>query len=286
MIKKLICLLLSLSICPLLAFKKVHYSFSDSPIDVVIPCHPKDAPHLERCIEGIKKYVAGFRRIIVVSEKRLTNSAEWCSEQFYPFTKQSIIYQAFQSEELSRKYVEQSPRIAGWIYQQFLKLFAAYYIPNVSSNILIVDSDVVFLKPVSFLQKNGAGLYAVGDQYYAPYFKHAAAILPGLKKFNRVASGIAHHMLFQREVLDDLYKLIYNKHRCEPWMAIARALSLTPNSTQCELPISEYEIYFNFVFARTNQVKIRHLRWCDTIEANFLNASTNYDYVAIHVYDI
>ena len=53
----------------------------------------------------------------------------------------------------------------GWIYQQFLKLFAPLYIPDISSNVLMVDSDVVFHKqiPYSIHQK---ALDQVGMFYF------------------------------------------------------------------------------------------------------------------------
>ena len=149
-----------------------------------------------------------------------------------------------------------------------------------------MDADVVFLKPVSFLQKNGAGLYATGSEYYQPYFEHATRLLPGLKKLYPQYSGIAHHMLFQKPVLDDLCKLILVEHQCEPWIAIARAIP-TKNGSITLSALSEYEIYFNFVFARTNQVKIRPLCWKNISELkyNHKTALHDYDYVAIHIWE-
>lgn len=279
------CLLTFLIPCSLIGFEKIEYSFSCDPIDVVIPCHPKDALSLERCIKGVKKNVINLRRIIVISEYKFTDSAEWASEALFPFTKESIMHEALQSDKMTKQYLEKKPRNTSWIYQQFLKLFAAYYIPNISSNILIVDADVVFLKPVSFTQENGAGLYATASSYYYPYFEHAAKIMPGLKRFHQNYSGIVHHMLFQREVLDDLYSLIEHAHSLEPWKAIARSMALNPSIPKHEYVISEYEIYFNFVLARTDQVKIRNLRWDDISEKAYIRklGLQKYDYVAIHI---
>ena len=277
----LTCLLLH---CSTYTFQKVHYSFKNDPIDVVIPCHHKDAPQLDRTIESIKKYVAGIRRIMVISSERFTESAEWIDEAIFPFNKESIALEIFKSQEVASYQLTKPLSRIGWLYQQFLKLYAPFCIPNISSNVLIVDSDVVFLRPVTFLQENGAGLYAVGTEFYKQYFEHAARLLPGLKKLYPRYSGIVHHMLFQKAVLIDLFNFIYQEHHLEPWVAIARAIPVT-NNTIHSSALSEYEIYFNFVFARTNQVKIRPLKWKDISDAMYKNKSliTEYDYVAIHV---
>lgn len=268
------------------AFEKVEYTFSHDPIDVVIPCHEKDAAGLNRAIAHVKQYVQNLRRVIVISSRRLTYEAEWADEKFFPFTKESIILQIFQDQEKAERYLQSRTARTGWIYQQFLKLFAAYYIPNISRNILMVDADVVFLKPVSFLQENGAGLYAIGDEYCQYYFDHAARLLTGLKRLYPEYSGIVHHMLFQKEVLDDFFNLIRAQHNLDPWVAVARAIPVL-GETIIHAPLSEYELYFNFVLARTDQVKIRPLSWNNISEQWFRSKHglEIYDYVALHIYN-
>lgn len=277
---------LSLCFANILAFQKVHYTFSHDPIDVIIPCHEKDAGSLNRAIAHVKQNVQGLRRVIVISARQFTDQAEWGDEKLYPFTKESIIHQIFQNDENAQHYLRNNNARAGWIYQQFLKLFAAYYIPGISRNILVVDADVVFLKPTSFLQEDGAGLCGVGSEHCQYYFDHAARLLPGLKRLYPEYSGIVHHMLLQKEVLDDFFNLIQHHHHLEPWIAIARAIPVTDNTISFA-PISEYELYFNFVLARTDQVKIRPLHWNNISEWWFQNRHLlqDYDYVALHIYN-
>ncbi len=267
------------------SFEKVTYQFLREPIDVVIPCHSKDAESLNRTIESIKKYVQGMRRIITISSQPFTDQAEWINENNFPFSKESIALEIFKPEEVAYKQIYSPKSRMGWIYQQFLKLFALYYIPGISSNVLIVDADVVFLKPIIFIQENGAGLYAVGGEFHAPYFDHAARLFPGLKKLYSSYSGIAHHMLLQKPVLDDLFDLIGKQHGVEPWRAIARTIPVDNQNEINTSVMSEYEIYFNFVFARTNQVKIRHLKWQNISYGSQIPhfKARGYDYVAVHV---
>ena len=61
--------------------------FPSDPIDVVIPCLEKDLDTLPLCIRGIRENCAGIRKIIVVSEKQLTDAADWFNEAKYPFNK-------------------------------------------------------------------------------------------------------------------------------------------------------------------------------------------------------
>ena len=73
-------------------------------------------------------------------------------------------------------------------------------------------------------------------------------------------------MLFQRSVLEDLFNEIRNTHKTEPWQALLACIN--PDSLDRRLIhtlscISEYEIYFNFVFSRNYHVKISKLVWED-----------------------
>lgn len=54
----------------------------------------------------------------------------------------------------------------------------------------------------------------------------------------------------------DLFKTIRNFHNTDPWQALCRCCD--PHELYGSA-LSEYEIYFNFAFAKTNQVKMRNL---------------------------
>lgn len=264
-------------------FEKTTYHFSNDPIDVVIPCTEKDISTLDQCIEGIRKNCHNVNRIIVVSSKCLTDKAEWYDESLYPFSKYDIAaYLNHHDEESIASYLKPGSRI-GWYYQQLLKLYSPFVIPGISTNVLIVDSDVIFLNPVKFLDNTGAGLYTTGKGYHKSYFEHAQKLISGLKKVYHKKSGISHHMLFQKIVLRDLFNYVENQHHTEFWKAFCTLID--PQELDGS-GASEYEIYFNFVFSRTDQVKIRKLKWKDSSLINkcqyFRNAK--YHYVAFHSY--
>lgn len=261
---------------------QVTFVLAPDPIDVVIPCAPKDAEVLERCINGIRKYGQNIRRIIIISQTPLISSAEWFDESKFPFSKKDIALEMFRGDELEALNFLAAPKSRiGWIYQQFLKLYAPFVIPNISSNVLILDADVIFLNPISFMTDTGEPLFATGKEYWKPYFDLAERLLPGLHRVHENSSGIVHHMLFQKPILEDLFQLISMEHGTEPWKAICHCIDLKEIHFAA---LSEYEIYFNFSLLRTPQAHIRPLKWTNIshLHDRKKHQKKGYAYVAYH----
>jgi hypothetical protein len=260
------------------------YLFEDDPIDVVIPSTPKDLEVLDACVEGIIANCARIRDVYVVSKTQLTPSARWFDEALYPFSKKDVAYHLAKKDPiLADKILNEEFSRVGWYYQQLLKLYAPFAIPNISSNVLVLDSDTVFLKPVSFLNEENAGLYDPSSEYWMPYFYFSERLLPGFRRLYPQYSGISHHMLFQRPVLEDLFACIEEIHEMPFWQAFCAMVDvnqLSPFSSGA----SEYELYFNFVFHRTDQVEIRRLRRIDIPSLNKVAEciQNGYDYYSCH----
>jgi len=241
------------------SLEKITYPLSEQPIDVVIPCALKDKDLLPPCIAGIRQNGQNINRIIVVSKEKLTEDAEWFNENNYPFTKEDLAYEIFHGKtKKAQKFLASKNSRIGWIFQQFLKLYAPFVIPKISSNVLILDADVIFTKPIAFMNKNGEPFFNISTEYHLPYFEHMKRVLPDLIKVNPKQSGVTHHMLFQKPILEDLFQLITTKHRLIPWKALCRSIDLKQVKHSS---LSEYEIYFNFAQLRTDQVHIRPLRF-------------------------
>jgi hypothetical protein len=262
---------------------KLQYDLKVATLDVVIPCVEKDLETLNACIAGIRDNCSQIRRVIVVSARPLTDQAEWCDEARYPFTKEDVAFYLLKGDQSAAASFLQSPSHVGWYYQQLLKYYATFVIPDLSSNVLILDSDTIFLNPVQFLDANCEGLYNPGSEYHRPYFEHASRFLPGLQRLYPHYSGISHHMLFQRSVLEDLFYSVENYHDRPLWQAFCLAVSLQDLSGS---GASEYELYFNFVFSRTDQVHIRQLKWKNVSSLNDLASfkSQGYHYVSCHAW--
>ena len=210
------------------------------------------------CIDGIRKNGKNIRRIIVVSSKQYTDKAEWFDERLYPFTKEDILeHLCDHNQQCMKQFMSQKECRLGWYYQQLLKLYATYVIPDISPNILILDSDTIFLNPVSFMNDRNGGLYNISDQYHKPYFIHAKKFTNSLvQRVFKNYSGITHHMLMQRPILDHFFKIIESIHEIELWKAFCNCVDIRDFSGT-----SEYELYFNFVFSQSSEAEIRGLMW-------------------------
>jgi len=265
---------------------KTTYTFSPDPIDVIIPCHAKDKRTLDLVIKGIKENGKNIRRIIIISAQPLSELAEWVPEDIFPFSKKDLINAiAKENKELIKK-VSKSSRI-GWIYQQLLKLYSPFVIENISPNVLALDADTVFLNPVEFMNEKSEPYFNVGTEHHRPYFEHAAKLLDHpftiTKLFPR-HSGICHHMLLQKPVLEDLFEKIEEKSGMAAWKTLCFHVNLAHLRGSC---MSEYEIYFNFIMSRTDQAKIRKLKWANAAyRSHTISRYKNhgYHYVSCHAY--
>jgi hypothetical protein len=269
------------SFVSLFSSSKTIYEFSNEPIDVIIPCIDKDLDTLELCIKSTRKYVENVRRIIVISKSKITKSAEWFDEKKYPFSKSEIALEIFGGDDAqAKKFTDRSKSRVGWIYQQFLKLYAYLVIPNISSNILVVDADVIWMQPISFTSERGEPFFTAAYEHHAPYYAHMARLLKGLSPSTQY-SGVAHHMLFQAPILKDLFAKIREEHGMEPWKAICLCIDRKYLNVSS---FSEYEIYFNFALARSDQCQVREIKWNNFALLQNLeeDRKKGYAYVACH----
>jgi hypothetical protein len=257
-------LILALVLCFLNGYSdqsiKIKYPFTNDPIDVVIPCHEKDIHTLNLVIQGIKENGKNIRRVIVVSSKKLSNLAEWVPESIFPFTKNDLALIISHGNDTLKRDLLRSGHI-GWIYQQFLKLYSPFVIKNISPNVLILDAETIFLNPVEFMNKDGEPYFSVSIEVCEAYYTHMAKLLGepfSIKKVFRGYSGICHHMLMQKSVLEDLFGRIERESGKKAWEALCLCIDVNKARVQC---MSEYEIYFNFIMANTDQARIRNLKW-------------------------
>ena len=136
--------------------------------DIIIPTTDKDLKTLETCILQCKKNL-NFNRIIIISKKKYTDLAEWFPESNYPFNFNSI-----------QNIIGDHWR-TGWYFQQLLKLYSFFVIPNLNDNILILDSDTLILRNIDFFENNKA-LYNISLAHHKPYFIHMEKLYPDLEK--------------------------------------------------------------------------------------------------------
>ncbi len=260
--------------------ENIHYHLKDDPIDVVIVAHPKDQGTLDYCIDGIRENCSRIRRVIVVSAARLTDKAEWFDEKKFPFNKDQISYVIRRGD---KKKIESFKKHCspGWYLQQLLKLYSSFVIPGISSNVLVIDADTIFMNPIDFLNDANGGLFCVTYQEgNEVYFKHAERLVPGYTRTPGVYS-VSHHMLFQRDILEDLFTTVEHYHHTPFW----RAFCICVDPHKCR-GASEYEIYYNFAIHHTDQVETRYLNWQNSAELDQREQfkKEGYHFVSFHSY--
>jgi len=245
------------------------FSLCFGKIDVVIPCIEKDKVTLEHCIAGIKKHGKDVGNIYTISPKKLTDNAIWIDEKAFPFSKMSIAMEIFTVDIYAKAYLKRSYNRIGWVFQQLLKFYAHTVIKDLSPHFLVLDADLIFLKPVSFFDGNSP-LFSYSCENSTPYFEHLRKLLPDIEKVFPDKSGVAHHMLFSKTFLDQLFNEVTALHNKPFWKALIACIDINELQQSC---MSEYEIYFNYVFSRSPLPKLRELRTIDIGDDNLREMS-------------
>ncbi len=214
-------------------------------IDVVIPSHEKDKETLDLCIQGVKENIQDVRRIIVVSKNKMTDNAEWISEETFPFTIKDV----GDTIGFHRKTFN--------YFGGLIQTTSALVLPDLCDNVLVLDSDTIFLTPKKFVDDENRVSFDVSYDVAAgvvdhPYYEHMEKLIPGLTKQTRY-SGIVHHMLIQKDILQDMFNRVEEYHNKPFWKA---NLDVTledyrtwPNKgshADAPLLLTTYELYFNY----------------------------------------
>lgn len=266
------------------AAKANKYAFKQTQIDTVITASAIDQETLEPCIDGIKENGKNVRRIVVVSDKKLTDKAEWFDSSLYPFTKTQVAIQLNKGdmEKALEDLLDQNSNVDAY-YHQLLRLYAGSVIPDISPNYLVIDPDTIFLNPVEFQNESAAGLYSAIVKSNKDVIAHARRLVPAFKRPYYAYSGNVHHMLFQQPVLDDLFASVEGKHNMPFWKAYCDTID---NKIENGLGASEYDLYFNYVFSKSSQVNIRELKFLDVIDLSAISPlkQYGYDYISCHAW--
>ncbi len=263
--------------------EKTYYNLKNEPIDVVIVAHPKDQETLDDCIDGIRENGGQIGRVIVVSATKLSDKAEWFNEEKFPFSKEQIIYTIGKGNK--KKIAEfKKQGMVGWYLQQLLKLYASFVIPDISSNVLVLDADTIFMNPVEFLNPQNGAFFCFKEKppgsRKKAYFQHAQRFLPDYRTMSPYP--VCHHMLFQRAILKDLFETVEKYHGTSLWKAFCLCVDLDRHPKAA----SEYEIYYNFAFRHTDQVALRPLRWTTSADLDSKEQlkMMGYHFVTFHTF--
>lgn len=138
---------------------------------------------------------------------------------------------------------------------------------------MILDSDYTFTKPITFLDSRSKALLAPGYPFqwllnvreypYPPVHVHidfARRLIPGWEPVDAF-SGMQHHILLQKDIVEDLFTLVESAHKREFWEAFVEQVEVEKWKAA-----SEYVIYYHFARQHyPHRVAVRHLKACDLI---------------------
>ena len=253
--------------------------------DIVIPLGQNDISIIDKQLGYTIKNVIGFRYIYIVTNSSIIENTVLMdsigehnanthanthaniiiiNEGIYPFTIKTV--GSFHGESKRN----------GWYLQQLLKLYAGHVIPNILPRYLVIDSDTLFLKPISFIERNMCK-YNYGDQFHSPYFIHMGKLHPSLKRRIPTMSGICHHMMFETEYTNKLFNIIEHYHRDKFYNVFLNKV------VEYQLSgASEYEMYFNYMLAvHPHKIIVRKLKWENVSTLDNINDN---DYISYHWY--
>jgi hypothetical protein len=223
-------------------------------VDVVIPCHPKDFDILPHCLRSVRDHVVGAEDIYVVSSE----AGDWGHGIWWVDENNKYCFPFDTSDIESRLHCE--PGIARWYRQQLIKLSMA---PLLSvRRWLQVDADIVFQRPVTFVDEKGVSLFShyCEPHYHEPYFGHARRLIPGFMPQSR-QSLIAHHVLYDRDVLEYMFREVEAHHGRPFWEAY---LACVDPAWVNKSGAAENELYSHYALWRfPDRCRIRDLSFAE-----------------------
>ena len=242
--------------------------------DIVISSCKKDQFVLQKAISSIKKYIKEYRRIIVVSNEKLTDieDVEWFDEKNYPFAIEDVY-------NFMDKVVPDEKRRRKVSYiNQLIKLYAHKIIPNLLDNILIYDSDIIFIKETVFFEDNKPlyGNRIVNLDPYQQYLNHHLKLHPSfdfgnkldinidLKRTGRFCSGICHHIVYNKSIINEIIDLIEKEHDEIFWKYYLKQVDTRNQDYMKHCEPANCELYYNYVnLFYPQHIKIRPITWME-----------------------
>ena len=224
-------------------------------IDIVIAVGPNDIDILADQIRHTKKNVLGYRNIYLISydPKIMVDGCITIDEAIFPFSMKTI-----------EEHYGKTDR-NGWYLQQLLKMYAGRIIKGLLERFVCIDADTFFVKPTQFINPDtNKPLYCYSTENHKPYFDHMKKLHISFRKIDLSKSGICHHMVFEKKYLDEIIKLVEERHRSKPFYRLF--LESVDPSQILHSGASEFEIYFHYMLQyHRDCIELRPLIWEDIV---------------------
>jgi hypothetical protein len=219
-----------------------NYSNSEKIAGVMVTTM-KDARAFEKSIVSALEHLVDVDKFYVVSPDankvklkmapfKLGPRVVYVDESVFPFDWKNVSGVLYQTVEERGVYplTGKSPfesamwgRI-GWFLQQLLKFYAGRML-NLDSYVLL-DSDITWFRDVRFVNSSSNGTtrynYAVSNQYHPAYIATLQRISGQrlVKNPDAHRSGIVHHMVLAKPVLEDLFRVAEERYGGIPFWQV------------------------------------------------------------------
>jgi hypothetical protein len=189
-----------------------------------------------------------------------------------------------QREKIASKFEQHNKSLlyrTKWVYQQFLKLFSAKVIPELTESYVMVDSDTIFLRDISFDSEKF--YYCKAEEYHKPYIQPIKKLF-GVEETIGF-STISHHMIFNKEKLNEIISTVEKRFESESFFECVLSI-LDYNEASC---MSEWDLYANYMLLNYPEMcQHRQLVWEDIsfvpVKSHLEEFKENFDFVSCHAY--
>ena len=216
------------------------YRPSDVALSVLIPLAVKDLENVKLAIDSIRiNLMHPIDQIVVVgqNDQRIQT---WCENENLVYLNEEDI---LPTEILNLNFKINGKNNNGWIRQQIIKLSAFQFMQ--ADIILVHDADTIFVRPISFFDKQHRQILFTSDEYIKNYHIMTDLLIGPLKRYRR--SFIAHGMVFQRDWMESLQQKIATYCKTSWISAILNRIEGFPDAS-----LSEYELYGNYIVNEYN----------------------------------
>lgn len=228
---------------------------SDHRLDVVTACQAADLRILRLASAGLQRYVRLGRLHVITAARDFRRFRDELGTEVALIDEDTFI-PGMSLAAVRALRLPGFPQGAGWYFQQLLKLQFCQVNPE-DDYYLIWDADTVPLRPLEFIDENGAMLFTVADEAHAPYFDTYRKLLG--EEPHREFSFISQHMPVRKSILCEMLGKIDSRFPGDEHWAwkILRNLE----GTHVNL-FSEYEMFGHYVKNHyPNQAVFRRLPW-------------------------
>lgn len=219
--------------------------------NIIIPVIYRDYSFLRTTIRYIEKNLSP-NKIYVLTDTRFRR---FLPKELLHNERCSVIDENVLLEGMTLKRIKgvfeqlgRNKMMAGWYFQQFLKMAFALSEHCDTDYYLAWDSDTIPLQKLNFFDQDGNPYFTMKIEHHEPYFTTIERLL-GIMNYN-TRSYIAEHMLFNKIVMADLITQIKlnNRYMGNEWFEKI-IYALEPESVS-PMSFSEFETYGTFCLNR------------------------------------